>query len=1106
MSKKLRRTTVGLLGLTLAMSPASAFADQSFKDVDGHWAQKQLEQWIASGNLKGFDDGTVRPNESVTRAQFAAMINRLFAFTEEASIDFKDLNASSWAYGDIAKAVKAGYLIGSPDHTVHPNDAVTRQEAAVMIARVLKLSPAQAEALASFKDKDDAAAWSKDSLAALVDRHILNGLPGGLLAPKRGMTRAEAVVLIQAALDAKASAAAVTYNQAGVYGSTDPSAPQVIEGDVVIGAAGVTLQNAVVHGDLILAEGIGAGDATIKNVKVSGTTYVRGGGANSVHFVDSVLVKIVVNKADGSVRIVAEGTTQTGSVVVQSSAKLEESGLTGNGFTDVELAKELPADATVNLVGQFEDVNVYSTQISVKLSEGSIEHLATAPGANNNEIEISQEARVVQLVLEAVTKMLGDGTIASVTAKDGAQGSSFAKAPGQLEGLKKDEVILPSAPAGGGYIPPAPSGPNVVANPTDYLTTQDFGYWSDQDAYNVGFKLNLSKLSYDNIASIKVALQDAAGNELANRVATGAQIEQLKADDALYGAGLDGELSAAFFERAAPASNEWWTSTAYDFTAPSKAVVTITDKSNNVYIVSNGTVNPVAEPVPVQDPETFVQAQDFGFWADQNAYNVGFQIDLDRLNYAQIASINVALRDDQGQELASRTATGAQLLQLKADDQEYGGLDGQLSAAFVERAEAGSNEWWTSTAYDFAAPSQAVITITDKHNKTYTVSKSTAASGITLDQSAMELTAGGAAGTLTATFAPANATNKTILWNSSNPAVATVENGVVTPVAGGTAVITATSAADASIKATSTVTVAASVTTPQELTAALADPTIASIMVSGTLGGSDAYTAYEIARPVTIKELPNAEAKIYGSFVIKSDGVTVDGLTMYTRGGGSGPLKAAIDVIAKQVTITHNQFELPNPDALAVNGGVGNGVTIWPVGDAPANYAISGNAFTGYGANTADWSSTALQIAEGLDLARFDLPGTVSQALTMAPDVEQALATGNSYVDCTNGYIRSNWTNGIDYRFYLVSNAAQWSNVEFAGNGGTVWLANDIANADNLTIGHNVTLAGGHAIAFDAGKTLTVSAGATLTIVPGTTVNAIAGDGSWTGKQDPNGR
>ncbi|MBO7748051.1 S-layer homology domain-containing protein [Paenibacillus sp. MWE-103] len=722
MSKKLRRTTVGLLGLTLAMSPASAFADQSsFKDVDGHWAQKQLEQWIASGNLKGFDDGTVRPNESVTRAQFAAMINRLFAFTEEASIDFKDLNASSWAYGDIAKAVKAGYLIGSPDHTVHPNDTVTRQEAAVMIARVLKLSPAQAEALASFKDKDDAAAWSKDSLASLVDRHILNGLPGGLLAPKRAMTRAEAVVLIQAALDAKASAAAVTYNQAGVYGSTDPSAPQVIEGDVVIGAAGVTLQNAVVHGDLILAEGIGAGDATIKNVKVSGTTYVRGGGANSVHFVDSVLVKIVVNKADGSVRIVAEGTTQAGSVVVQSSAKLEESGLTGNGFTDVELAKELPADATVNLVGQFEDVNVYSTQISVKLSEGSIDHLATAPGANNNEIEISQEARVVQLVLEAVTKMLGDGTIASVTAKDGAQGSSFTKAPGQLDGLKKDEVILPQAPAGGGYIPPAPSGPNVVANPTEYLTTQDFGYWSDQDAYNVGFKLNLSKLSYENIASIKVALQDAAGNELANRVATGAQIEQLQADDAQYGAGLDGELSAAFIERSAPASNEWWTSTAYDFTAPSKAVVTITDKSNNVYIVSNGTVNPVAEPVPVQDPETFVQAQDFGFWADQNAYNVGFHIDLDKLNYAQIASIKIALQDDQGQELASRTATGAQLLQLQADDQEYGGLDGQLSAAFVERAEAGSNEWWTSTAYDFAAPSQAVITITDKHNKTYTV-------------------------------------------------------------------------------------------------------------------------------------------------------------------------------------------------------------------------------------------------------------------------------------------------------------------------------------------------------------------------------------------------
>ena len=54
-----------------------------------------------------------------------------------------------------------------------------------------------------------------------------------------------------------------------------------------------------------------------------------------------------------------------------------------------------------------------------------------------------------------------------------------------------------------------------------------------------------------------------------------------------------------------------------------------------------------------------------------------------------------------------------------------------------------------------------------------------AVTGVTLDQATMTLTAGGATGTLVATVAPANATNKSVTWSSSAPAVATVANGVV---------------------------------------------------------------------------------------------------------------------------------------------------------------------------------------------------------------------------------------------------------------------------------------------------------------------------------------
>jgi len=81
-----------------------------------------------------------------------------------------------------------------------------------------------------------------------------------------------------------------------------------------------------------------------------------------------------------------------------------------------------------------------------------------------------------------------------------------------------------------------------------------------------------------------------------------------------------------------------------------------------------------------------------------------------------------------------------------------------------------------------------------------------AVTGVTLDQATMTLTAGRATGTLVATVAPANATNKSVTWSSSAPAVATVANGVVTPVTAGTTTITVT-IVDGGFTATCTVTV-----------------------------------------------------------------------------------------------------------------------------------------------------------------------------------------------------------------------------------------------------------------------------------------------------------
>ena len=130
-----------------------------------------------------------------------------------------------------------------------------------------------------------------------------------------------------------------------------------------------------------------------------------------------------------------------------------------------------------------------------------------------------------------------------------------------------------------------------------------------------------------------------------------------------------------------------------------------------------------------------------------------------------------------------------------------------------------------------------------------------AVTGVTLDQATMTLTAGGATGTLVETVAPADATDKTVTWSSSDEAVATVANGTVTPLTEGTTTITVT-AVDGSLTATCEVTVEAAVIPVGPTIAAIPDATVAwdgdgwTYQVVATLGTGTTLTYSLIGNPV----------------------------------------------------------------------------------------------------------------------------------------------------------------------------------------------------------------------------------------------------------------
>ncbi|MBW7458430.1 S-layer homology domain-containing protein, partial [Paenibacillus sepulcri] len=421
---------IALIGLG-AGNYAFGSAAGAPSDLVGHWAEPQLEQWLKDGLLTGYPDGRVEPDRLLTRAEWMALANRAQGYSATSDIAFSDLSPSAWEYEDARKAVKAGYIIGYGDGTIRSGSSISRQEAAVMLVRMFGLdSKADGAAASRFTDTASIAGWSRAAVSALVGGNLIAGYPDGTFKPKAFVTRAEAVVMLDNAMKTLHSAAPAVYDKPGIYGSVNEMT--ALEGDVVINAAGVTLQNMNIKGKLILAEGIGEGDVVLNHVTVQGDTRVQGGGEHSIHIADSVMARIIIDKKTGTVRIVVEGSTSAAAVDIQSPAVLEEAaGLSGAGFTAVSLANALPAHSAVTLKGKFDSVTIASSQIEVSVPQGSIDQLTAGSQAQGLSLNVGTDAKIVSMVLDAIVKVLGQGMIEKATLSEHAKGTSFEKQPVQ---------------------------------------------------------------------------------------------------------------------------------------------------------------------------------------------------------------------------------------------------------------------------------------------------------------------------------------------------------------------------------------------------------------------------------------------------------------------------------------------------------------------------------------------------------------------------------------------------------------------------------------------------------------------------------------------------
>ncbi len=266
MRKVLKVATSMFLAICLLLSiPTISLAQAS--DIQGSWAEKQINDWVEKKLINGYEDGTFKPENQITRAEFAALVNRALGFYKKSDYKFSDVSPKDWFAGDISIGKAQGYLKGDGNNAL-PNKPINRQEVIAILARILTLEP-DAAATSEYTDAGSIASWAKGSVGAVYKLGYINDYQDNTFKPLQNATRAEVVAILYAAVG-------TLYNSAGVYGPSDGT--DEAQGNVTVTQPGITIKNLIIDGNLYLTEGIGEGKVTVENVTVKGTTTISGGG------------------------------------------------------------------------------------------------------------------------------------------------------------------------------------------------------------------------------------------------------------------------------------------------------------------------------------------------------------------------------------------------------------------------------------------------------------------------------------------------------------------------------------------------------------------------------------------------------------------------------------------------------------------------------------------------------------------------------------------------------------------------------------------------------------------------------------------------------------
>jgi len=175
---------------------ASSDRDKSKRDIDDHWAHDCIETLLEHGIIDGYPDGTIRPDDFITRAEVAVLIGKALGLGERDKTFSGYIDPlPGWARGYIISVTEEGIYKGYPGRLFRADKNITREEIVATLVRAF-LSGKSAGEAPGFDDWGDVSGWASDSVSIAVENGIVEGYPDNTFQPQKNVTRAEAFTMV----------------------------------------------------------------------------------------------------------------------------------------------------------------------------------------------------------------------------------------------------------------------------------------------------------------------------------------------------------------------------------------------------------------------------------------------------------------------------------------------------------------------------------------------------------------------------------------------------------------------------------------------------------------------------------------------------------------------------------------------------------------------------------------------------------------------------------------------------------------------------------------------------------------------------------------------